>query len=103
MRRWGKSKTEGWGDWEVWKGELGMRKVEKKGDLERGWGAPERGRSGRLNGEVKKVELGIRRELGMRPPASPSCRLYLRAGSRRGHWGLRPGGNVESESREKSA
>jgi hypothetical protein len=23
-------------------------------------------------------------ELGMRPPASPSCRLYLRAGSRRG-------------------
>jgi hypothetical protein len=23
-------------------------------------------------------------ELGMRPPASPSCRLYLRAGSHRG-------------------
>ena len=34
-------------------------------------------------------------EVGRRPPASPSCRLYLRAGSRRGHRGLRPGGNAE--------
>jgi len=23
MRRWGKSRTEGWGDWEIWKGECG--------------------------------------------------------------------------------
>ena len=34
-------------------------------------------------------------EVGMRPPASPSCRLSLRAGSRRGHRGLRPGGKGE--------
>jgi hypothetical protein len=31
----------------------------------------------------------------MRPPASPSCRLYLRAGSRWGNRGLRPGGKAE--------
>ena len=36
----------------------------------------------------------------MRPPASPSCRLALRAGSRRGHRGLRPGGNAECGSEE---
>ena len=39
--------------------------------------------------EVKKAELG------MRPPAPPSCRLYLRAGSHRGHRDLHPGGNGE--------
>jgi hypothetical protein len=42
-------------------------------------------------------------EVGMWPPASPSCRLSelqaLRAGSRRGHKGLRPGGSAEGWSR----
>jgi hypothetical protein len=31
----------------------------------------------------------------LRPPASPSCRLALRAGSHRGHRGLRPGGILD--------
>ena len=31
-------------------------------------------------------------DLRLRPAASPSCKLYLRAGSRRGHNGLRPEG-----------
>jgi CheY-like chemotaxis protein len=44
---------------------------------------------------IRKWECGSgKSEGGMRPPASPSCRLYLRAGSRRGHMGLRPGGNA---------
>ena len=36
-------------------------------------------------------------DCGLRPPASPSCRLYLRAGSRRGYRGLRPGGKAEKQ------
>jgi hypothetical protein len=39
----------------------------------------------------------------MRPPASPSCRLALRAGSRRGHKGLRPGGKSELQGKAQRA
>ena len=47
-------------------------------------------------GSTREGEV-LKAEFGMRPPASPSCRLYLRAGSRRGHNGLRPGGKVEKK------
>ncbi|KGM44055.1 hypothetical protein JY97_03265 [Alkalispirochaeta odontotermitis] len=41
-------------------------------------------------------------DCGLRPPASPSCRLALRAGSRRGHKGLRPGGIANCDGNEDS-
>jgi hypothetical protein len=60
----------------------------------------------RQRSEGRKQRTDDRRqmtgEFGIRPPASPSCRLYLRAGSRRGHRGLRPGGNGEVTGRSKS-
>ena len=55
-----------------------------------------RGRLG--DGEIGGNGNGVRGRCGRRPPASPSCRLYLRAGSHRGHRGhrgLRPGGKWE--------
>ena len=38
-------------------------------------------------------------EVGMRPPASPSCRLYLRAGSRKGHRAYAPEGRRNKKGR----
>jgi len=48
-----------------------------------------RGKEGRWEDEkVSRAQsawgIGLKADVGRRPPASPSCRLYLRAGSRRG-------------------
>jgi hypothetical protein len=55
---------------------------------------------GMWNAEKKDWEVW-KVELGMRPPASPSCRLALQAGSRRGHRGLSPGGKAGKKEIEK--
>ena len=47
-----------------------------------------------------KMAGGWKAELGRRPPASPSCRLYLRAGSRMAHNGLPSLRAVGSTSRK---